>query len=265
MPTTRRDFLRTAGVSAAALPFIGNLPSLGFANQGGRKQRLVVVFSPNGVVPGAFWPKAGPLTELPDILKPLDPVKKQTLVLHGVSDKILGDGDGHMRGIGCLLTGIELFPGNVQGGSDTPAGWSKGHSLDQELKTFLQKDAATRTRFGSAWSSACWCPIALTPGRGWCTQGPTSQLPPSTTRTRCSASSTAKPRIAHLLASVLDDLKPMTSRKWAQSLAPKIGRLLDEHAGFCPRDGGRTQGRPGPAGSGPCRARNRAGAETRER
>ncbi len=32
-----------------------------------------------------------------------------------------------MRGIGCLLTGVELFPGNVQGGSDTPAGWAKGH------------------------------------------------------------------------------------------------------------------------------------------
>jgi hypothetical protein len=48
-----------------------------------------------------------------------------------------------------LLTGIELFPGNVQGGSHTPAGWAKGHSIDQEIKGFLQKDPATRTRFGS--------------------------------------------------------------------------------------------------------------------
>src|SRR5829696_6713907 len=61
----------------------------------------------------------------------------------------LGIGDGHMRGIGCLLTGIELFPGNIQGGSDTPAGWAKGISIDQEIKNFLQKDAATKTRFGS--------------------------------------------------------------------------------------------------------------------
>ena len=51
--------------------------------------------------------------------------------------------------MGCLLTGIELFPGNIQGGSDTPAGWAKGHSIDQEIRTFLQSKPETRTRFGS--------------------------------------------------------------------------------------------------------------------
>ena len=64
-------------------------------------------------------------------------------------DKVRGDGDNHMRGIGCLLTGIELFPGNIQGGSDTPAGWSRGISIDQEIKNFLQAKPETRTRFGS--------------------------------------------------------------------------------------------------------------------
>jgi hypothetical protein len=54
-----------------------------------------------------------------------------------------------MRGMGCLLTGIELFPGNIQGGSDTPAGWAQGLSIDQEIKNHLQKNDATRTRFGS--------------------------------------------------------------------------------------------------------------------
>jgi len=54
-----------------------------------------------------------------------------------------------MRGIGCLLTGIELFPGNIQGGSDTPAGWASGLSIDQEIKNFLQSKDETRTRFGS--------------------------------------------------------------------------------------------------------------------
>jgi hypothetical protein len=42
-----------------------------------------------------------------------------------------------------------LFPGNIQGGSDTPAGWASGHSIDQEIKRFLQANEATRTRFGS--------------------------------------------------------------------------------------------------------------------
>src|SRR5216110_3701569 len=54
-----------------------------------------------------------------------------------------------MRGIGCLLTGVELFPGNVMGGGDTPAGWASGISIDQEVKNFLQTSPATRTRFGS--------------------------------------------------------------------------------------------------------------------
>jgi hypothetical protein len=148
--TSRREFLRDLGLSAAALPFVINLPSLGFANQTARKQRLVVVFSPNGVVPTTFWPDAeGPDFTLKESLSPLEPFKDRLLTLHGVCDQVRGDGDSHMRGIGCLLTGVELFPGNIQGGSDTPAGWSSGLSIDQEIKIFLQADAATRTRFGS--------------------------------------------------------------------------------------------------------------------
>src|SRR4051812_11498111 len=147
---TRREFIRDLGISAAALPFILNLPGLGFANQARRKQRLVVMFSPNGVVPGAFWPdEEGAKFTLKESLKPLAPFQDKTLILNGVCDKVRGDGDAHMRGIGCLLTGTELFPGNVQGGSDTPAGWAKGLSIDQEIRTFLQKEEATRTRFGS--------------------------------------------------------------------------------------------------------------------
>ena len=148
--TTRRAFIRDLGIGAASLPFILNLPSLGFANQERRKQRLVIMFSPNGIVPGAFWPdEEGTDFELKEILSPLEDYQERMLVLQGVCDKVRGDGDAHMRGMGCLLTGIELFPGNVQGGSDTPAGWAKGISIDQELRNFLQNDPATRTRFGS--------------------------------------------------------------------------------------------------------------------
>jgi hypothetical protein len=148
--TNRREFIRDLGLSGAALPFLLNLPSLGFANQQQRKKRLVVMFSPNGVVPSAFWPdEEGKLLTLKESLKPLEPFKERTLILHGVCDKVRGDGDNHMRGMGCLLTGIELFPGNIQGGSDTPAGWASGLSIDQELKDVLQKKSETRTRFGS--------------------------------------------------------------------------------------------------------------------
>jgi hypothetical protein len=108
------------------------------------------MFSPDGVVPPTFWPdEVGESFKLKESLQPLEPFRDRMLTLHGVCDKIRGDGDNHMRGIGCLLTGVELFPGNIQGGSHTPAGWASGLSIDQELKNFLQRDAATRTRFGS--------------------------------------------------------------------------------------------------------------------
>jgi hypothetical protein len=147
---SRRAFLRSIGAGAAVAPFISNLPSLAFANQSQRKQRLVVIFSPNGVVPETFWPDAaGRDFALKTSLEPLAALKDRTLILKGVSDRVRGDGDNHTRGIGCLLTGIELFAGNVQGGSDTPAGWASGISIDQEIKNFLRQDPATQTRFGS--------------------------------------------------------------------------------------------------------------------
>ncbi|HEX6986327.1 MAG TPA: DUF1552 domain-containing protein, partial [Planctomycetaceae bacterium] len=55
-PTSRREFLRHLGLGAAAFPFVCNLPSLGFETSAGRKRRLVVIFTPNGVVPPTFWP-----------------------------------------------------------------------------------------------------------------------------------------------------------------------------------------------------------------
>jgi hypothetical protein len=54
--TTRREFLRDLGLGVAALPFITNLPSLAAELKGRRKQRLVIIFSPDGVVPSTFWP-----------------------------------------------------------------------------------------------------------------------------------------------------------------------------------------------------------------
>ena len=136
-PTTPTRVPPRTWASAGALPFVLNLPSLGFANQTRRKQRLVVMFSPNGVVPNTFWPdEEGDEFTLKESLTPLEPFQDQTLILHGVCDKVRGDGDNHMRGIGCLLTGIELFPGNIQGGSRHARRLGQRHldrSGDQEL------------------------------------------------------------------------------------------------------------------------------------
>lgn len=108
------------------------------------------MFSPNGMVRDGFWPATeGPDFEMDQVLKPLESFREKTLVVHGICNKIRGDGDSHMRGMSCLLTGNELFPGNIQGGSDSPAGWCKGISIDQEIKKYLQSNDATKTRFGT--------------------------------------------------------------------------------------------------------------------
>src|SRR6266480_216386 len=146
----RRQFIKTLGLSAASLPFLMGLPSLGLAAPARPRQRLVIMFSPNGTIPSSFWPdESGSDFKLKEIMAPLEPFKERMLVLHGLCNKVRGDGDNHMRGMSCLLTGIELFPGNIQGGSDTPAGWASGISIDQELKNFFQSCEETRTRFGS--------------------------------------------------------------------------------------------------------------------
>ena len=131
MLRNRREFIRDLGIGAAAVPFLSGLPVLARAAEGPAKQRLVVMFSPNGTVPWNFWPdEEGESFKLKEIMTPLAPFQDRTLVLHGLNQRVKGDGDGHMRGIGCLLTGIELYPGNILGGSHTPAGWASGLSID---------------------------------------------------------------------------------------------------------------------------------------
>jgi hypothetical protein len=147
----RRKFLRDLGISAAVLPFVGGFNSLfGESLAPTRKKRLVIMFSPNGTVQEKFWPDAiGADFQFKSVLEPLNPFKDKTLIVKGIYNKVQGDGDRHMRGMSCLLTGTELSPGNIQGGSDSPAGWASGISIDQEIKNFLQSKKDTETRFGS--------------------------------------------------------------------------------------------------------------------
>lgn len=146
----RRQFLRDLGISAAAFPFLAGLPSLTGAPTPQRRQRLIIMFSPNGTLPNEFWPdKEGAHADFKSILKPLEAFKERTLILHGIANKVGGDGDSHMRGMSCLLTGDELLKGNIMGGGGNPAGWASSISIDQEIKNFLQSRTETRTRFGS--------------------------------------------------------------------------------------------------------------------
>src|SRR5690242_3578875 len=231
MPRSRRTFLRDMGLSAAAAPFILNLPSLGFANQAQRKQRLVVMFSPNGIVPDTFWPdQEGDEFTLKESLAPLDPFRARTLVLRGVSDRIRGDGDGHMRGIGCLLTGIELFPGNIQGGSDTPAGWASGLSIDQEIRNFLQQEPATRTRFGSL-EFGVLVPDRADTWTRWSYAGPNKPIVPIDDPQQMFAKRYGHMKDQQALRSVLDDVQD-DLKKVSGAVSAEDRRLIDEHASF---------------------------------
>jgi hypothetical protein len=231
MIRSRREFLRDVGISAAALPFVLNLPSLGFANQQARKQRLVVMFSPDGVVPWNFWPdEEGAEFTLKESLSPLAALQDRMLTLHGVCDRIRGDGDNHMRGIGCLLTGIELFPGNIQGGSHTPAGWASGISIDQEIKNFLQAKPETRTRFGSLEFGV------MVPDRAdtWTRMsyiGANKPLTPIDDPYQMFAKLYGRTKDRESLKSVLDELQE-DLKKVSSVVSPADRRLLEEHATF---------------------------------
>lgn len=230
MDMTRRELLRTFGIGAAALPFLTGLPSLAnAASLGLRKRRLVVLFSPDGVVPSTFWPDAeGASFAFKESLKALEPFKDKTLVLKGVSDRIRGDGDNHMRGIGCLLTGSELFPGNVQGGSDTPAGWSSGISIDQEIKNFLQKSVATRTRFGSL-EFGVMVPDHADTWTRMVYAGPNKPIAPISDPYQMFGKLYGQLKDQETLKSVLDDLRGDLSKVKTQVSAADR-QLIDEHA-----------------------------------
>jgi hypothetical protein len=231
MQRSRREFLRTLGIGSASLPFILNLPSLAFANQAKRKQRMVIMFSPNGVVPTTFWPdEEGEKFTLKESLKPLEPFQDRTLVLHGVCDKVRGDGDSHMRGIGCLLTGVELFPGNVQGGSDTPAGWAKGLSIDQEIRHHLQADDATRTRFGTL-EFGVMVPDRADTWTRMVYAGANKPITPIDDPYQMFGKLYGKVKDREMLLSVLDDVKDDLKRV-SGAVSREDRRLLDEHATF---------------------------------
>ena len=183
----------------------------------------------------SFRRPSGPTEEGADftfkeILKPLEPFKKQTLILHGVSDRIRGDGDGHMRGIGCLLTGIELFPGNIQGGSDTPAGWASGISIDQEIKNFLQKEAAARTRFGSL-EFGVMVPDRADTWTRMVYAGPNKPIAPIDDPYQMFNKLYGRAKDQEVLKSVLEDVKD-DLKKVGAAVSAEDRRLLDEHATF---------------------------------
>jgi len=227
----RRDFFRNSAAVCMAgfIPGLSNLEFIGY--DATTKKRLVIIFSPNGMVRDGFWPETeGPDFELTPVLKPLESLRDQTLVVHGICNKIRGDGDNHMRGMSCLLTANELFPGNIQGGSDTPAGWAKGISIDQEIKTFLQSKSATKTRFGTL-EFGVQVPDDANPWTRMVYAGPNQPIAPISDPYRMFSKMYGEIEERENLLSVLDLVKQDLLRV-RDRIDSKDQRLIDSHGQY---------------------------------
>jgi len=129
-----------------------------------------------------------------------------------------------------LLTGIELFPGNIQGGSDTPAGWAKGISIDQEIKNFFQSREATRTRFGSL-EFGVGVSDRADPWTRMSYAGPNQPVAPTDDPYQMYQKLYGQLRDRDSLLSILDEVRDDLDRV-SKKISAEDRRLLEEHAGF---------------------------------
>ena len=224
----RRQFLRHLGVSSAALPFLAGLPSLMGAPLPQRRQRVIIMFSPNGTLPNEFWPDpAAEGLALKPIMQPLEPFKDRMLVVDGICNKVRGDGDSHMRGMSCLLTANGLLPGNIRGGGGTPAGWASSISIDQEIKNFLQSRPETRTRFGSLEFGVA-VPDRADPWTRMSYAGANQPVAPVDNPYQMFGKLYGRMKDRDSLVSILDDVRDDLTRVSAK-LSARDKALLDQH------------------------------------
>jgi hypothetical protein len=140
----RRTVLRGAAGAALALPWLASLGPRAARAATAPIKRFIVMFSPNGTLPGA-WTPTGTETSfaLGPILAPLAPHQADLVVVAGLNQQG-GGGDGHQNGIGGMLTGTGLNPGPFAGVGAAPAGWAMGPSVDQRIAAAM--NAPTKYR-----------------------------------------------------------------------------------------------------------------------
>lgn len=139
MTMDRRQFLRAGGITLA-LPLLPSLMSrkAEAAAVAAPKKRFITFFNPNGVIPDAWYPIPG--TNERDFTinrshQPLVPFREKVIWTSGIDMKSskAGPGERHQTGMGTLLTGRPLLPGNFVGGDGSLAGWGSGISVDQRI------------------------------------------------------------------------------------------------------------------------------------
>jgi hypothetical protein len=112
---SRRTILRGLG-AAISLPFLDAMTPAFAASRlpGGNPVRAAWFYVPNGIDMRHWTPgDEGPLGELPSILAPLEPVKKDLLVLSNLTANwgrplLVGAGD-HGRALAAYMTGMQVY------------------------------------------------------------------------------------------------------------------------------------------------------------
>ncbi len=149
----RRQILRALGGAGIGLPLLSSL-----ADRGARAQtapgpkRLILMYTPNGVIHEAWWPTPSGSSEsefiLNQIHEPLAPYQDRLLLLKGVNHLVASTGvtgGPHQRGIGGLYTAQTLGQGTFVDGCGKTAGWANGISVDQEAAAVVGATTALKS------------------------------------------------------------------------------------------------------------------------
>ncbi|MCA9545027.1 MAG: DUF1552 domain-containing protein [Myxococcales bacterium] len=139
----RRRFLQAGAGSLLALPLLQ--AGRAFGQPATPPRRLLVWFTPNGVNPETWFPAPGSTERdftLGQVLTPLRRHQQRLIVTQGIDmlSPAMGPGEPHQAGMGAVLTGTHLQPGDFVGGDGTLAGWADGVSVDQLIARQIGAD-----------------------------------------------------------------------------------------------------------------------------
>lgn len=143
---SRRTMLRGLGATVA-LPWLEAMTAAAKTATGSKPPlRMVFLFMPDGALPRDWTPaKAGDLTTLPQTLAPLEPRKRDLLVLSGLWHGQCQGSEGHYTKTASFLTGTQI---RKTTGADLSAG---GVSVDQlAARTLGRRTPLPTLHLGSA-------------------------------------------------------------------------------------------------------------------
>ena len=159
---SRRAALRGAGGILVGLPALEAMTPRTARAATTAPKRLVIFYSPNGtdsqITEPYFWPQqTGPNFVLGKEVSPLEPLRKNLLIVSGVNGesmkqddstvnpKAAGHGDLHSIGMSQMLTGVSYVFDQSTGiiAGALPGGYAGGISVDQ----YIAKKLAPPTRF----------------------------------------------------------------------------------------------------------------------